>query len=277
MKNLPDKFPIRYALIIPNDDDYNEEEPFLLEVLFNEYLSLLKNRPLDYLLLFPDYISLDFTILDKRVFQIPKLYADKEWMDMAEQKIKEVLPEAFLSGWTAGRAFLMGLYSYKKSAEIPAFVRLKNINNTNAKHYYKIYERVRMGELDEWDLYRLLGNRNRAIRQDLYYSNVWKKLDKDKEIGGFIFHINKHKEGRWFQDLPEETNNMTKISVLICKSWEDLFAEEIFALYKMFNYCNNCGKALPFNYSGKYCPNELENVDCIRERARKRKHSQDKN
>ena len=36
MKNLPDKFPIRYALIIPNDDDYNEEEPFLLEVLFNE-------------------------------------------------------------------------------------------------------------------------------------------------------------------------------------------------------------------------------------------------
>ncbi len=276
MKQLPEEFPIRYALIVSMYDSEDRDNSFLGEVLFNEYLLLLRDRPLNYSLLFPSYISLDFTILDQKAFQISKLYADDSWPDMVKQKIKEILPESFPYGFSAGRAFSIGLYSYKRSYELPAFFKFRNkLNHYNSKHFNKIYERVKRGELDEWDLYRLLGDNKRAIRQDLYYSNVWKKLDEDKELEGSILSINSAIEALKFKDLPQNKSTK-KIPVLICRSWDALFAEEIYALYKMFNFCSNCGKALPFDYSGKYCPATPENTACLKERARKRKRSQNK-
>jgi len=278
MKNLPDKFPIRYALIVPmSEDDHDDENYYQSEVLFNEYLLMLKNNPLDYSLLFPEYKSVNFTILGKPAFQISKLYAEEGWIDVIKEKMEETMSEAFCSGWAKGFVFTIGLYSYKKSFEMPAFVRLKGVQNTNANYYNKIYERIRKGDIDNWELHSLLGDHARPIEQDLYYSNVWKELDINEKIGGYILRMDIFRKDELFKNLLKDAKNITKIPVLICKSWGDLFAEELFILYKMFRYCNNCGKALPFGYNGKYCPDEPENVDCIRERARKRKHSQNKN
>ncbi len=278
MKNLPDKFPIRYALIIPmSEDDFEDEKSYQSEVLFNEYLLMLKDNPLNYSLLFPKYKSVNFTILGKPAFQISKLYAEEGWIDVIKEKMKETMPEAFCSGWSNGFVFATGLYSYKKSCEIPAFSKLRDEKNIDTSYYNKIYERIKKGEIDNWELHSLLGNHERPIEQDLYYSNVWKELDINEEIGGYILRMTISRKDEWFKNLPKDAKNITKIPVLICKSWEDLFAEELFLSYKMFRYCNNCGKALPFGYNGKYCPNEPENIDCIRERARKRKHSQNAN
>ena len=271
MKNLPDKFPIRYALIaLIHNNKYEEEILSQLEILFNEYLLLIKNNPLDFSLLFPEYMSLDVTILKKRAFQISKLYAKEDWWDVMEQKIKEILPNAACSGWTIGSAFTVGLYSYKKSCEIPAFINFKDENSK------KIYNKIQKGELDDWGLYKILNKHNKPISQDLYYSEIWRELDQNDRIGGSITCAHIQQDGKFFENLPIKKYT-TKIPVLICKSWEDLFAEELFLLYKMFRYCNNCGKALPFNYNGKYCPDNPQNIDCVRERARKRKHSQNTN
>ena len=49
-KNLPDKFPIRYALVIENwDDELVDDEGSAL----NQFSSLLQKKPLDYSLLNP--------------------------------------------------------------------------------------------------------------------------------------------------------------------------------------------------------------------------------
>lgn len=273
MKNLPDKFPIRYALIVSIYNNGNEEERISqLETLFNEYLLLIKNKPLDFSLLFPEYMSLDFTILGKKAFQISKLYPEEGWIDVVKKKIKEIMPNFLCSSWSIGSPFSVGLYGYKKACEIPAFVNLKGLGSN---YYKKMYERIRKGEVSDWEIYEMLSEHNKSLKQDLYYSEIWEELDENIQMGGHIMCTHMLRDGEWFEGLPKKKYK-TKIPVLICKSWEDLFAEELFILYKMFRYCNNCGKALPLGYNGKYCPNNPENIDCIRERARKRKHSQNK-
>lgn len=277
MKNLPDKFPIRYVLVIENWDD----EDFDKEILLPQYLNLLQKNPLDYSLLNPSYFSVRFQVLGKEIFKITKIQAEEGWLELAKVKIREIMPDVSVKGWETSSPFNIGLYSYKKSAEIPAFIRFYNEFNKNtnsASYFYKIFKDVKNGKYDDWAIYQILNDYFTSTKRNLYYSNVWKELDRNKEINGLLRtfkHIQSLNLRNILKALPKDGETIEKIPVLICKSWEELFAEEVFALYKMFNYCNNCGKALPFNYNGKYCPDEPENVDCIRERARKRKHSQD--
>jgi hypothetical protein len=65
-------------------------------------------------------------------------------------------------------------------------------------------------------------------------------------------------------------DNENKITIAVCKNWEELFTEELLALYKEMNFCKNCGKTLPFNYQGRFCPDTKENEECKKERGRER-------
>lgn len=265
MKNLPEKFPIRYALIIMTDD-----------LIFNQYLALLSKKPLDYSLLIPKYHSASFAILDRDAFEITRIKDnqadgdDENWAESIEDKLREVIPDISLKSHGSGRSSL-GMYSYKKSAEIPAFIRVKD---GEADYYKQVFAEVQNGKYDTFNLYQEIGSHLKSTKQDLYYSNIWKELDKNKDLDGMISQSFKLEHSDLFKKLPKNKDVKEKITVLICRSWEELFAEEVFTLYKMLNYCNNCGKALPFNYIGRYCPDKPDNIECIRERARKRKHSQ---
>ncbi|MFA6252266.1 MAG: hypothetical protein WCX74_02610 [Candidatus Paceibacterota bacterium] len=277
MKNLPDKFPIRYALILGHLHEPNEDE-----LLFNQYLALLNKQPLDYSLFCADMISVDFRIHNRDAFGIVKINEGKNesdfkiWADSIEDRLKEVIPSITIKSWGGGHAFRVGMYSYKKSAEIPAFTQFKPSCWCNV-NFEKVFNRIKNGKYDTFLLYQELGAYLKGIRQDLFYSNIWKCLDSNKELGGFVYDSFDLEDKIIFNKVPKNEEVKEKIPVMICRSWEELFAEEIFALYKMFNYCNNCGKALPFNYNGKYCPNTPESIECIRERGRKRKHSQSNN
>lgn len=274
MKNLPDKFPIRYALIIETED-----------FIFNQYLMLLNKKPLDYSLLFPRYHSASFSILNRKAFEITEIKNnsnwensrddDDEWALSIEDRLKEIIPNISLGGISIGIGSI-NMYSYKKSAEIPAFVHFRNKGDDDAKYFNKIFDGIKNGKYNNFDLYQELFIYLKAIKQDLYYSSIWKELDNNKDLKGIITNSMRIKDKDFFRELSKNEENKEKITVLICRSWKELFAEEVFALYKMFNYCNNCGKALPFNYNGRYCPEGPESIDCIRERARKRKHSQNK-
>ena len=88
------------------------------------------------------------------------------------------------------------------------------------------------------------------------------------------FHKHKTKE---IKELEEINNYKEKITITVVRSWDELFAEEISTLNKMMKFCNNCGKALPFNYQGKYCLENKENQECVKERARKRARKKSQN
>lgn len=275
MKNLPDKFPIRYALILGQLNEQNEDE-----LLFNQYLSLLGKKPLDYSLFCADEISATFKIYNRDAFTITKIREGEDdysvWADSIKDRLKEVIPSIEIKTFGGGYAFRVGMYSYKKSAEIPAFAQFKS-TSWCGPDFNKIFNKIKEGKCDSFHLYQELGTYLKGIRQDLPYSNIWKCLDENKQLGGFLYDSFDLDNKVIFKNIPKDEEANQKIPVMICRSWEELFAEELFALYKMFNYCNNCGKALPFNYSGRYCPDASENIDCVRERARKRKHSQNNN
>lgn len=277
MKNLPDKFPIRYALILGHGRNLNDDN-----LLFNQYLTLLNKKPMDRDLFYASKIVANFLIYNREAFRIVKIQEGEKdadikcWADSIENKLKEIIPSIKNKGWGGGNAFNVGFYSYKKSAEIPAFTQFKKFNGFD-DNFEEVFNRVRNGKCDDFYLYQKLGHYLKGIRQDLPYSNFWKYLDNNKKLDGFILNSFDQCHRDIFDNIPKDGQIKEKIPVMICRSWEELFAEEIFALYKMFNYCNNCGKALPFDYNGKYCPDIPDNAECIRERARKRKHSQNKN
>lgn len=276
MKNLPDKFPIRYALVIEAlDDDFKDD------LILNQYLELIHKNPMDYSLIFPEFNSVIFNILDQEAFKITKVGNDDSWTKSIKDKIREVIPEVSLKGWSRGNAARIGMYSYKKAAEIPAFVSFnRSIERSglgNSDYFNKIFDNIRLGKYDSFGLYQDLKSFLNGTIQELSYSNCWKELDRNKELKGIVTSQSGDISEKIFKTLPLTKPNNDMIPVMVCFSWDELFAEEVFAVYKMFNYCNNCGKALPFNYTGKYCPEGLENIECIRERARKRKHSQNSN
>ena len=152
-------------------------------------------------------------------------------------------------------------------------------NSSDIKCLYNDYEKIKDNKITNFQLYESMAKYAKPVYISTPYSKTWKILDSGFQDGIIPVFGRSHKE-----DIIEKSElldekdgySKSKILVAVCRNWEELFAEEISALYKMFNFCNNCGRALPFDYKGNYCPDLSENKNCIKERNRKRK-SQKKN
>lgn len=303
MKNLPDIFPIRYAIIISdwlNKDDSSENEkpqfytPATFEMLFRQMLLALQKEPLSEELLMPKSETIKFKFMDVEIIKIAKLNAPFNWANTLGVEIPKIIPEAKRSSIEVGSAFDIGLYSYRGASEIPSFITAGNIlakhggieghlkiaekfgyveNGANVRFLYDNYKRLRNNEITSFQLYESMAKYAKPIYISTPYSKVWEVLD-----GGFQNGIVKLSSkfnihdfiGKIEMDDKKRNYGENKITVAVCKSWEELFAEEISAVYKILNFCNNCGKALPFDYQGKYCPATKGNEECTRARARKR-------
>lgn len=304
MKNLPEKFPIRYALVTYDIEVDEFEDPALRDA----YLREQKNLFIQYVLklqscndLSSDYHTIQIHHLSDEILNVKSLNYDPndidEFMNLIESLKKELAhflntdKDKILSSWGKGYAFDPYLYSYAGSGEKPAFLQAYNkllnppkdlykisVSKSDINFFYGLYQKIRDGKISAVQLYEKLNQYNKPIYISTHYSKNWAVADSGKTDGIFI---TRNKIGSGYNELLKEVENQNfdfKINIVVCRNWEELFAEEIMQIYRMSNFCGNCGKALPFDYQGKFCPPELpENADCIRERARQRarKSSQD--
>lgn len=303
VKYLPDKFPIRYAIIISDweTQDLSDEEklqfytPAITEMLFRQLLLLLQKDALNEKLIAPTVDNIKFKLMDVEIINIAKLNASPDWTNKIHNGITEIIPETKRSSQSTGSAFDIGLYSYAGAGERPSFFMTHNIIEKYSKpilgfqeliktfgyiksistinFLYTVYEKIKNNKITNFQLYESLARYTKPIYISTPYSKIWAILDDGFQHGIVPLGTRFKKESiiKKYKSYNKKNNyNKEKIVVAICKSWEELFVEEILSLYKMFNFCNNCGKALPFNYQGKYCPDIKGNEKCIRERARKR-------
>ena len=306
MRYLPEKFPIRYALIVSGwleDDNPDKEElqfytPARSEMLFRQLLLLLQKEPLNEGLLIPESQTIKFKYMDVEVMNIARINAPHDWMNKLETEITKIIPEIKRSSRSWGTAFDLGLYSYAGASESPSFLVAHTMaskhndqfgsiheivhnfghieNHSNIKFLHSIFEKIRKNEITNFQLYESLARYPKPIYITMPYSKIWEKLDTGFQDGivSVGSRFNKEDIIRECEVDDEETDkkkySKNKISVAVCKSWEELFAEEIYSIYKMFSFCKNCSKALPFDYQGKYCPETKDNEECTRKRARDR-------
>lgn len=292
-KNLPHKFPIRYALLVrprEENDDFDDFD-FVTgvikerEVLFRQLILSLQQKPLSKEMLLIQQTSIKFSILGVEIMNIAKIGKDPDWLESTKNKIKDILPNAEAKSWAFGEAFTLGLYSYRGNCEIPAFIRAYSYNSkddfdslyakfghyiakSSINFFHDTYKKISEGKINEWELYKSLNQYEKPLHITSYQSDLWKMLDKGTLDGTISPEHLCQFETKEIKNLTENNNYTQKIPITVFKKWESLFAEEIIALYKMFRFCNNCGKALPFDYKGSYCPDTKENRKCVKKRAR---------
>jgi len=297
MKNLPDKFPIRYALIIRNLADWDMDASLMgqerqRELLYKQLVIDLQQNPVTKERLTTQTISIIVTLLGIEIINLMMINKDEKEIKLFIKNVKDLLPNAeFEPPRFDDFIFRLSLYSYCGNYEIPALIRAYNKRDDLDYLYekleledrpkiinvfYDIYQKMIKGNLRDWELYEHLNKYERPIYINSPYSELWKLLDSGALDG--LIHTGYLFENKIIKSLKEKQYKQ-KIPIAICRSWESLFAEEISALYKMFRFCHNCGKALPFDYQGNYCPDTKENQQCMRERAKiraqkKRKKSQ---
>jgi len=296
MKNLPDKFPIRYAIVTYDLDALEFDDPKLKaaylkdkESLFIQYVSKLQTGN-D---LSSGYYNIGLNYLNEEILNVKSLkydypYKGEDFLKIIEN-IKQELCKFLVVDkkdirdfWGNGNAFDAFLYSYTGSGERPAFlISYENILKKKVdfdfyvykgtiKIFYDLYEKIRQGKLSGIELNEKLIKYDKPIFINTYYSKKWEYADKGKTNGLFKPRLTDHELIDKINEA-DETLSDRKINVAVCRSWEELFAEEIRQIYNISSFCNNCGKALPFDYQGKYCPPDLtENAECVKERARKR-------
>lgn len=296
MKQFPYYFPIRYAIIVEGGSkkilecDILEEESLSEKIIFKQLLSFLQTKPLDKNSLCIPRVSATFSIMGMKLFELSKLQNEInwKWADYIEKAMGSVFMDIKIESKGMGGVGL-GFYSYRGASELPAFwtFRKKGEESTSGRRprrfrsydygdYAGIYSKLAEGKMTGLEFYKISSKHRKPISITIPYSPVWEFLDENRKFEGFIPPIDDDlQKEELAQELPEkfekEKKNGLKIDVLVCRSLEDLFVEEITTLYKMFFHCNNCGKPLPFNYKGKYCPESPENEKCIRERAKIRK------
>lgn len=292
MKQLPDIFPVRYAMIIAtgNDEELNDR-PLLpdpkIEMLFRQYILKLQKEPLTKQNIRPqaDYIKATFFDID--VAYIAKLEAEKDWVQKTTEALKSILPEITINHTGTGFFIETSLYSYSGAYEIPSFITFKketektsfdvvrkkySLNSSMYGYFYNKYKEILEDKISSWELYQILAKYKQPIRIEAPYSELWKFLDKRGNEGILTSNIYRAENKKLLTLLPLGNNKINqKIEIVICRSWEELFAEELSAFYKTLKRCKNCNKPLPFNYKGNYCPDLPENNNCIKERNRKRK------
>jgi hypothetical protein len=301
MKNLPDKFPIRHALILEDFeyDETNEELNYNNArkrniILFNQYLLSLQNNGVTVELALPKYQQIKFSLSNIEVINISVLNPKKNWVDESKEKIPELMPNLNFSGSSIGDAFSVGIYSYEGAYEIPAFINFYNTfkkengrKNTLLKFgkdsnisnfFYNKFLEIKNGKLNNLDLFKISNKYNKPIYIKTKYTSILDLLDSEFSSGVIPTITGNTEKISFISTIKNDKKDIAtkQIEILVCKSWEELFMEELNIIYKNLTFCQNCGKALPKNYRGDYCVDSPENKECIKERNRKRK-SQSKN
>ncbi len=299
MKNLPDRFPIRYAIIVNDHRKDSETENYFDEVTYNilwdKFVTLLQNEPLTLDNLFLPYQSVIYNFKKNQLSQISELKPAKDWAENLEKKLMESIKEGEFT-IRNGVGFELGLYSYQGTYNTPLFWQMY-INREDDKvmgeklglyfwgglynhkkfgeEIYRQYEQIMKGNINIYEKLRTSSNSD-VFNLTIPNSNLWTALDQHQNDGFIPTGAEEYEIDETQIKKSGLKNRPKKISVVVARSLAALFHEEMLALYRVSAFCNNCGKALPFGHSKKYCPDTLENKDCVRERNRKRakKHSQ---
>lgn len=292
MNQLPEIFPIRYAMVVEtgNDEELNDRSLLpdpKIEMLFRQYILKLQKEPLTRKNIRPQADYLKATFFDVDVAYIAKLEAENDWTQKATDSLKSILPEILINHTGTGFFIETSLYSYRGAYEIPSFIKFKKetdnsnfdnirrqytINSSMYGYFYNKYKEILEDKISSWELYQILAKYKQPIRIEAPYSELWKFLDSRGSDGIITPNIHRSENKESLSLLPIQTNDINqRIEIVICRSWEELFAEELSAFYKTLKRCKNCNKPLPFNYKGNYCPDLPENNNCIKERNRKRK------
>jgi hypothetical protein len=298
MKNLPNKFPIRYAIILASEsdrEDYLGLQKNTEANLYNDVIELLKENILNKEIVNINYSFIKFSFNKNKLFELAKLETNIDWKTIdndfckMENLLKKIYPnKKIVKEMGIGNLFKIGFYSYKGASERPCFLRSYNAalkkdllwkkgvaNSVNIEYFGELYKKIVNNQISEVKLDEDLGHFEKPIYITAKYSKLWDKLDKGEHDGiippermdpDFLSDISYKNDGKKI-----ESHKNKKIKIVICKNWDSLFAEEIRSLYKTFSFCNNCGKPLSFDWKGIYCPDTKENKACIRERARNRK------
>jgi len=310
MKNLPDEFPIRYALIAKWNDSVQQP---LDKMLYNQLIVLLESKPLlrENLDLYAQMVS--FSLLGTNVLAFAKLfdsvdiavYKIHEWVQLAGKSMASLIPKIKIEDLPGILEISgLGLYSYMGACEIPCFFQAKNatveklkekfgyiIDSKSIKDIFDIYTGICKGVANQREIWEIGNKYKKPLQISVPFSAVWGSLDNNNgggciPVSGFFDTSRLDDSGtvkqpdlyeyrsKLIENIPRTDTKEGRINVLICESWESLMAEEVAMLHKITSFCSNCGKSLPYDYNGKYCPDEEGNEKCIRERNRKRKKKQ---
>ena len=241
MNQLPEVFPIRYAMIIDtgNDEDL-DDRPLLpdpkVEMLFRQYILKLQREPLSKSNLRPgaDYIKASF--LDIDIAYIAKLEGGQEWVRTSSEALMSILPEIKISLTGTGFFINTALYSYRGACEIPSFIKFRketdkisfdevrkkyNVNGSMYGYFYNKYKEILEDKISSWELYQILAKYKQPIRIEAPYSEIWKFLDTGKNDGIITSNIHREENQDILNALPNQTKNVSnKIEIVICRSWE---------------------------------------------------------
>lgn len=301
MQYFPKEFPIRYVITVLdhtknrfNNEYFNEARS---KVLWDQLIDLLQSKPLGIEDLVQKYSSVSYTYKDTQLCSIPKLGNDSEWSKNADKYLQEILGVGrFSSG--PGRAFDLGLISYKGMMDVPIFYQIANHGDDREYRFNRLglgawghiyldkdkkeanrimdqYARV-TEKSDYWRYEKMRSTKElETIELRIPYSPLWALLDQGKNYG----LIPSMSEEVNIEDSDLASIDMTEypsyISVTVVKSLSALFWEEMASLYRVANFCNNCGKVLDFSSKHKYCDAKV-NPFCAQDRARKRQRKSHK-
>ncbi len=293
MKYLPERFPIRYAIVAERIADYDNndwedsrsDEPNEIFV-HRQLTNYLRSHALTKDSLRLGSVGIAARIAGVNLINLSKLAEEQAWVDLAKKNIEELFPdEKILISQHTGNAYLLGLYSYTGAAEQPSFFNAYRhredskyigkkfgLNQTAVNFLYRMYDNLTKGLENEKELAELAFEYGSPSYITVPYSGLWKALDKGA-CNGIIPNLFSKQESLEYTSsiVEEEIKEGSKIQVIVCKKWQALFVEEIQSLFRISSFCNNCQKPLPFDYKGKYCIDLPENKDCIRQRNRIRK------
>ncbi len=292
MKELPNRFPIRYAIIVQEHQRKRDNEYFSdahRQVLWEQLLRLLQNKPLSLSDLTVSYQYVGYSYGDTKLCHIPVLNAEKGWRESAEKLLSQIVQVGTFSS-SSGQAFRLGLISYRGMGEQPLFWKIYAARKkgdaeasllglfsegymTNVKEYGEVlYKKYR--ELMDGEDSKKLSNDSDILQITVPYSNLWKNLDAGKNDGYIPTDAEKANVSEQKTNTSKHRSDPEKIKIILAKNLDALLTEEMRALRNMARSCNNCDKALPFNYQGKYCRDLPENRECLKERARLRARRQ---
>ncbi|MFA5935059.1 MAG: hypothetical protein WC827_04195 [Candidatus Paceibacterota bacterium] len=291
MKSLPDRFPIRYAIVISETKDIikanNDFDLSKRGSLSYQLLEYLKKTPISLDDLSIKYVSTEcIDGNNNKLCVLPKLNSNTdEWQKNIYEILKQNIP-MFGSRKTEGEAFSLSLYSYEGMLEVPLFWRISHglkKENIIKELYLKNYDEaslIKFGSIIDENFKRVM-NGEVSIWENIFclkeplvfyirvpYSELWKTLDHSINNGVISYSEDNSILKNQIKELDEDDDEY--IVVAIARGLYSLVTEEIYALYKTSKYCKSCGKPLPFGYKGNYCQNVLENKDCIKKRGRKR-------
>lgn len=258
------------------------------EVLFKQFIEYLQKHGLKRSDLSIAYAYIIVKQFDKEYDSIVKLGAGLAEEQKLVKAMKEFDPE-IVDKSGIFLAYDLALISYEARSEIPMFWYIyqhqKEVDHLRADLGYdsnygsegfmhSVYEDLMSGKMTEADLWRLRSVERPSLTVSTPYSDIWKQVDERHDLNGIMpLGCRGSKKLQLMTTLEDtEKKYKEKINVLVCQSWHSLFLEELAVLYNKANFCNNCGKPLPFQgYRGEYCPPAKENEACMKERARKRK------